>query len=156
MRIWTSCVESTSAAPRLVPLERVRVAGAPSYVIRFSGLREPLKFDGPWLKLKLRLAAVVPRAPGTSTARPTGFRPFNSRASICCRVTIFWTLADSDCRMAAAAVTSTVSVAAPSVSMASITRLELGSSLLFLVSYFLKPGASAVRTYTPGGMLVMA
>ena len=57
---------------RLVPFERVRVAGAPSNVIRFSGLREPLKFDGPWLKLKFRLA-LLPRAPGTRPARPMGF-----------------------------------------------------------------------------------
>ena len=47
-------MESTSAAPMLVPFERVRVAGAPSKVIRFSGLREPLKFAGPCERLKLR------------------------------------------------------------------------------------------------------
>src|ERR1700738_2876915 len=97
VRICTSEVESTSAAPRLVPLERVRVAGAPSYVIRFSGLREPLKFDGPWLKLNDRPERLPPRAPGTRLARPTGFRPLSSRASICWRVISFCTEADSVC-----------------------------------------------------------
>src|ERR1035437_10759992 len=86
VKICTSCVESTSAAPRLVPLDRVRVAGAPSYVIRFSGFREPLKLEGPWVKLKLRPERLPPRAPGTSDANPTGLRPFNSRLSICSRL----------------------------------------------------------------------
>src|SRR5204862_3723173 len=32
VRIWISCVESTSAVPILVPFERVRMPGAPSIV----------------------------------------------------------------------------------------------------------------------------
>src|SRR5437773_5886511 len=155
VRIWTSCVESTSAAPRLVPLERVRVAGAPSNVIKFSGLREPLKFAGPWLKKALRLASVPPRAPGTSAAKPTGLRPFSSSESICSRLTSFCAEADSDCSTAAVAETSTVCVVTPTSSVASTVRAALGSSLLLVLSYLLKPDASTLILYEPGGTLVM-
>src|SRR5262249_13125479 len=83
-----------------------------------------------------------------------GLRPLISRASICCRVTSFWTDADSVCSDAIDAVTSTVSVVAPTCSVASKLKTELGSSLL-LVSYSLKPIASIVTAYWPGGMFVM-
>jgi len=71
-----------------------------------------------------------------------GFRPFNSRLSICCRLTSFCTEADSVCNVAALAATSTVSVAAPTVSDASMLRVLLGSSLFPVASNFLNPGAS--------------
>ena len=92
----------------LVPFDRVRTAGAPSYVIRLSGVRAPLIFDGPWVKLKLRFASEPPRVPGTKLAMKMGLRPFNSSASICSRVTSFCTEADSVCSKTAAAETSTV------------------------------------------------
>ena len=63
-------------------------------------------------------------------------------------------MADSVCRPGAAAETSTVSVAAPTVSVASTASAALGSSLLFLDSNFLNPAASAATLYMPGGMLV--
>ena len=71
-----------------------------------------------------------------------GLRPFSSRLSICDRVTFRCTEADSVCSVWAEAVTSTVSVAAPTASWASTARVELGFSLLLALSNFLKPAAS--------------
>src|SRR5260370_35051418 len=106
--MWTGCVEGKGAGRKVVPLVLVRGAGAPSKVIKFSGLREPLKFAGPWVKPKLRLARVVPRAPGTKAASQMGLRPFNSRESICSRVTSFCTDRDSVCICTVEAETTTV------------------------------------------------
>src|SRR5256885_8459759 len=101
-------------------------------------------FDGPWVKLNERPATFPPRVPGTRLAMKMGLRPFSSSASICSRVTSFWTEADSVCSRTVEAETSTVCVEAPTVSVASMTRAALGSSLLSLVSYLWKPGASAI------------
>src|SRR5690349_18889989 len=110
---------------------------------------------GPWLKLNDSPERLPPRVPGTRLAIKIGLRPFNSRLSICCRVTLRCTDADSVWRLDAWALTSTVSVAAPTVSATSTDNVALGSSLLLALSYFLKPADSTEIEYRPEGMLVM-
>ena len=73
-----------------------------------------------------------------------GLRPFSSRLSICSLVTSLCTEADSVCSTDAVAVTSTVSTADPTVSVISALKAPLASSLLALLSYFLKPATSTL------------
>src|SRR5437762_10576590 len=109
--------------------------------MRLSGVRAPLMLLGPWLKLKERPERLPPRVPGTRFAIKIGLRPFNSRASICSRVTSRCTDADSVWSGADDEDTSTDSLAAPTVKDASTVNVELASSLLPVLPNFLKPEA---------------
>ena len=80
-------------------------------------------------------------------------RPFNSRLSICERVTSSCNVADSVCRGVAEPTTCTLSVMVPTVRLASSDRVELESSLLPVLTNFLKPGASTATLYRLGGRL---
>ena len=128
---WISCVESTSATPMLVPLERVRIAGAPSNVIRLSCERAPLMLKPPLSKPKFRPESGEPvrRPAAVSPDRSDCVRSVQAHRSGC-RVINFWTLAESVWRVCALAVTSTVSVAWPTCRMISARAVALGSSLL--------------------------
>src|SRR5581483_9121216 len=104
------------------------------------------------LEVKLKSPSVEElRIPGCSEAMNSGLRPLSSRLSSCDRVISFCTAADSVCKGAAEATTSTTSLVEPTAMAASRDNVKFGSSLLLLLKNFLNPAASTVMLYSPGG-----
>ncbi len=94
----------------IAPDERVRVAIAPSMVIRFSSVRLPLMLKPPVVRLSgWKLLKVLPRTPGFSSARLIGLRPFSIRSWICLLSIVLAIWPVLVCSVADSAVTVTVS-----------------------------------------------
>ena len=125
------------------PADRVRVAIAPSMVIRFSSPRLPLMLNPPSLRLSARNAfiALPLRTPAFSSGSVIGLRPFNamlskSLASIVFR---FWV---SNCSGVDEAWTSTFSLRTPVASVASSVSFAAASRRTPVRVHFLNPGSS--------------
>ena len=145
---------STLTVPMIAPAERVRVATAPSMVMRFSSARLPLMLKPPLLRLSgwklLRLPPAPPRTPGLSSARLMGLRPFNIRSWICRLSIVFAIWPVLLCSGVAAAITVTSSSTPPGDSTRSAVTLAPESSVTPAFTNLRKPESSAITWYLPG------
>ena len=129
----------------IAPAERVRVAIAPSIVIRFSSLRLPLMLKPPLVRLSgWKLLKLLPRTPGLSSARLIGLRPFSIRSWICLLSIVFDIWPVLVCSVADSAVTVTVSSSPPVSSITSRPSLAAASRRMPVSTNFLKPVISIV------------
>ena len=130
----------------MAPADRVRVAMAPSIVMRFSSLRDPLMLNPPLLRLsgwKLFIEPPAPpRTPGLSRARLIGLRPFSIRSWICLLSIVFDTCPVLDWSGVASPTTVTASWRPPGTRVASTWTLELASTFTLVFTNFLKPLSS--------------
>ena len=133
---------STLTVPMMAPEDRVRVATAPSMVMRFSSPRLPLMLKPPVVRLSgWKALKAPPRTPGFSMARLMGLRPLIIRSWICLVSMVLETWPVFDCRGVASATTVTSSSTPPGTSTASTWTLAAASSLTAVRTYLRKPAS---------------
>ena len=126
----------------MAPLDRVRIAVAPSTEMVFSSGRLPLMLKPPLPRSsKPRLLKLPPITPALRLTTPIGLRPENDINSMSLASMVLRT-ATSVCSGVASAVTEMVSVSPPVSSVTSLVALDEASRVIPVCTHRLKPCSS--------------